>query len=305
MPLNLAGPQYAQYNPLLSDANYGILPMYGLLESMAIAVAGWIPEVDVEPRSREQRVEMRGFDPTRLKAQGDDLTYESIEQQGGKIEIHLTYAQGVSWSLEFGSDVDTQRVIPAYLKELGNCANERRRILFCAPLNDAFSGSTYTTNAATGLSLCNASHVVQGGTVSNLITGDLGVDTLETAWKRLMAEVDYRNKSIGLPPKYLTVHTDQVPLATQLVAVGGQPDVATNATNFMGGKLQVFGEVGLTDTDSWFVSNDRHTLHLNRRQSVTPMGLVVDKAGNSYAGILFRASPGFDNRHGIVGSQGA
>ena len=305
MAMNIAGASYAQVNPKANDLNYIALPMYGLTDVQPIGVAAWIPKVSVEARSRTQRAEMRGLRATPEKGQGADVEYDAIEEQGGKIEIHLTYAQGIQWSREFGQDADSMRLLPSYLVELGRCAAERMRIIFCAVLNDAFAGATYTTNAATGgLALLSASHVVQGGTASNLITGDLGVDTLETAWVRLMNEVDYRGKFIGRAPKYLTTAPAGYPLAVQLLAAGGQPDSALNATNFMAGRATPISEPVLADTDAWFLSHEGHTIHVNEREAPTPLPFYVDRNGTSSAGLVFRTSTGLDNRYGIVGSAG-
>lgn len=139
-----------------------------------------------------------------------------------------------------------------------------------------FRGAFTTTLTHDSVALVSASHtLIGGGTASNLVSGALSSDTLNSAFVSLAQQVNQAGVILGNTPKILLVPPQLLKKAVELTDSALIGDSANNAINFYRSALGITvmtspylgAAAGGSDT-AWFVLADNHGVRRLIRQGV-------------------------------------
>lgn len=255
-------------------------------------------------RAYEEITGITGFDQFVEKDEGDVITYDKLLQGYDKRFKHKTYAKGFQITLE-AMDDDIDNAISDAAPALARVARNSIETEAFSDFNNGF-GSVTTPD---GVSLFSASHpLVGGGTMSNLVAGDLAQGTLEQAVNIYNDMRDDRNQLIDLNPTILLIPTELQWVTHELLKSQLRSDTANhaaNALNMLG--LRVIMSKYLTGDDDWFLLSDpsQHRLmYYWRMEPVSDHTLDFD-TGNMKTKMTYRMSHGPADWRGLVGGQGA
>lgn len=148
--------------------------------------------------------------------------------------------------------------------------------------------------------------LISGGTCSNLITGALSDTKLKEAITLMRKTQDESGKTVVYNPGVLIVPPDLEWLAIEITKSQQKVGTADNDINSLMGRLKVFVWDFLTDTDAWFIMDQkRHELNFFWR--VKPefkREEDFDTLAAKYRGYM-RYSYGCSDWRGLIGSAGA
>lgn len=255
-------------------------------------------------RAYEEITGITGFDQFVEKDEGDVITYDKLLQGYDKRFKHKTYAKGFQITLE-AMDDDIDNAISDAAPALARVARNSIETEAFSDFNNGFSSVT----TPDGVSLFSASHpLVGGGTMSNLIAGDLAQGTLEQAINLYNDMRDDRNQLIDLNPTILLIPTELQWVTHELLKSQLRSDTANNAANALNQLgLRVIMSKYLTGDDDWFLLSDpsQHRLmYYWRMEPVSDHTLDFD-TGNMKTKMTYRMSHGAADWRGLVGGQGA
>lgn len=255
-------------------------------------------------RAYEEITGITGFDQFVEKDEGDVITYDKLLQGYDKRFKHKTYAKGFQITLE-AMDDDIDNAISDAAPALARVARNSIETEAFGDFNNGF-GSVTTPD---GVSLFSASHpLVGGGTMSNLIAGDLAQGSLEQAINLYNDMRDDRNQLIDLNPTILLIPTELQWVTHELLKSQLRSDTANNAANALNMLgLRVIMSKYLTGDDDWFLLSDpsQHRLmYYWRMEPVSDHTLDFD-TGNMKTKMTYRMSHGAADWRGLVGGQGA
>lgn len=190
--------------------------------------------------------------------------------------------------------------------KLALAAQHTKETIAAGLLNNGFA----TNHATRGVPLfSNSNPLFGGGTFDNLISGDLAVATLDSAFIQFQSFVNDRGLKINVAPRFLVVTPSDRRVALQLVGSPREPFTAENQTNVFQNELQVVVNPWLTDADNAFVlgAPEDNGLVLVEWQDVRRRSWVDNDTQSlkfivTYHGLVI--SGGIDFR-GAVGIQGA
>ena len=179
-----------------------------------------------------------------------------------------------------------------------------------------FRNAATTTLTADGIALISDSHVpIAGGTVDNLVTGDLTATTLNTAFTALAEQKSQDGEIDGHVASCLVVPIADFKNACEIVKSELRPGTANNDLNYYSQiypGLVVYtspylGAAAGGDDDYWFVLSDTHSITRWVRESVNTNLVGFEVSTNDvykYKG-RFREVVGAMSYEGVVGSLGA
>ncbi len=194
-----------------------------------------------------------------VKAQGDGITYDSMQQSFETRYVHVVYASGIIITREEVED-DLYDIVAAKRAEaLGRSFATTKEIIAANVLNNGFSGSFV---GGDNVALFSTAHPYQGGTYANrlLVDSDLSESALEQAMIDIYSFVDFRGKPISVMgerliiPKELTYEAQRILNSNLRVATADNDMNAMKAAGVLPDGIHV--NRYLTDTDAWFVITD-------------------------------------------------
>jgi hypothetical protein len=161
------------------------------------------------PRNYHEEPVLYGFGAAPELPDGMPVTYQS----GGVLFIqrYLYKVYGLAFALTkvLVEDGDHIRIGSVYSRHLAQSLIETKETLCANIINRAFNGA-YT--GGDGVSLCSASHPIQGGTFSNLLStpAALSQTSLEQMLIQIRNAVDNNGKRIRLTPKQIVTGPSNV-----------------------------------------------------------------------------------------------
>lgn len=175
-------------------------------------------------------------------------------------------------------------------------------------------GAFGTTLGADGVSLINATHpLIGGGTASNLVTGGITSDNINSAVVSLMQQVDQKGVIRGNVPYIFLVPPQQFKVAIEQTQSALLSDTANNTINFFRSEMGMMvmmspwmgAAAGGSDT-AWFLLARNHGIRRLIRQGVetalTPWQYSTNRTYNYQAN--FRENAYAIDWAGSVGSTG-
>lgn len=202
--------------------------------------------------------------------------------------------------------VDRSGRVRRAAEKLGVSAQHSKETIAAGLLNVGFA----TNHATRGVPLFSDSQpLFGGGTYDNLISGDLAVATLDSAYIQFQNFVDERGLKINIAPKFLVVTPSDRRIALQLVGSEKEPFLAENQINVFRDAVQVVVNPWLTDADNAFLlaAPEDNGLILVEWQDVRRKAWVDEDTDSlrfkvTYHGLVI---PGGADFRGAVGIQGA
>ena len=180
-----------------------------------------------------------------------------------------------------------------------------------AVFRNAFT--TATTHDAVAL-ISNSHTALNGGTVDNLLTGDLSETTLNTAIIQLLELKDQAGVVDGSLAKVLLVAPSDFKLACEITESELRSSTPDNDMNVYSDKYGIMvytsdrlGAASGGDDDAWFLLGENHSIYRFVRQGVQTSLVPWQNQRNNnfiYKG-EFRETVGAMGWEGIVGSTGA
>lgn len=259
-------------------------------------------------RAYEEKTGITGFGLFGKKAENEKVDYDVRLQAYDKRLTHETWGKGYQFTFEMMRD-DLDAIVRDTAPELARAALNSIETDAFADFNNAF-GSTTTPDGG-GTALISASHsLVGGGSFSNLITGDLGQGTIQSALNKFADMRDERNLLIRGQADILLIPTELQWTAAELLDSQQRSDTANNAINVIQRNrvgLETIVSPYLTDANAWFILSDpsQHNLvYYWRDEPFTDSALDFDTR-NMKTAMLYSMSHGAFDWRNIVGSAGA
>lgn len=258
-------------------------------------------------RAYEEMTEITGLGTFTTKDEGDVIDYDAVMQGFNKRFQHTTYAKGVSISMEAAAD-DLDGAITNMMPPLARSCRVSVETTIWNVINNGFTATTGTLTPD-GLPLFSNSHLLRGGgTMDNLIAGDLSIANLESAINLYDSMVDDRGLPIELSPAQLIFPTNLRWLVYEILKSDLRSDTANNATNaFKQISLQPVMSKYLTGDDDWFLFSEpsQHRVVVYWRMEPTTDHTIDFDTGNMKTKMTYRLSTGAAGWRGTVGGQGA
>lgn len=221
-------------------------------------------------RSYHEEPVLYGFGSAPELPDGMPVTYQS----GGVLFIarYLYKVYGLAFALTkvLVEDGDHIRIGQTYARHLAQSLIETKETLGANILNRAFN-SSYA--GGDGVSLCNSSHPIVGGTFSNVLStaANLSQTSLEQVLIQIRNAVDNNGKRIRLTPKQIVTGPSNVFQAEVLLKSALRTGTANNDINPVNSMNMLKGGQAnlsrITSTTAWFVQTDapEGLKHLTRR----------------------------------------
>ena len=211
------------------------------------------------PRNYHEEPVLYGFGAAPELPDGMPVTYQS----GGTLFIqrYLYKVYGLAFALTkvLVEDGDHIRIGSTYARHLAQSLIETKETLCANVLNRAFNAS-YT--GGDGVALCSASHPIQGGTFSNILStpAALSQTSLEQVLIQIRNAVDNNGKRIRLTPTQIVSGPSNVFQAEVLLKSALRTGTANNDVNPVKSmNLLSKGQANLsriTSTTMWGVQTD-------------------------------------------------
>lgn len=273
--------------------------------------------VETSSKKFEQDVGMAGLGVFAVKPEGENVTYDSVNQGFVHQFNHLVYSSGLIITREaFEDNQYNIDVFKPRSMELGFAARVTREIIAANVLNNGFSTSYTMGSASDGAALFSASHVPGGpGTAvqSNLSTaGDLSELVLEGMIVNIALAKDSRGKQIQLMPNQLVIPPALMFDAERILGSTLQSDTANNNVNVLKSKSWFPGGIVvnnfLTDTDAFFITTSLNKsgnglVWYDRRPLAFGADNEFDTENAKYKA-TFRCSAGWRDYRAIFANQG-
>ena len=211
------------------------------------------------PRNYHEEPVLYGFGAAPELPDGMPVTYQS----GGTLFIqrYLYKVYGLAFALTkvLVEDGDHIRIGSTYARHLAQSLIETKETLCANVLNRAFNAS-YT--GGDGVALCSASHPIQGGTFTNILStpAALSQTSLEQVLIQIRNAVDNNGKRIRLTPTQIVSGPSNVFQAEVLLKSALRTGTANNDVNPVKSmNLLSKGQANLsriTSTTMWGVQTD-------------------------------------------------
>ena len=258
-------------------------------------------------------LQMTGFGRASTKDEGDDITFDTMQQGISPKYLHVTVAKGYIITEEAQED-DLYDQYSDGARALADSLAITRELDAHSVLNNGFD-TGYTMTNGDGLPLFSTAHLnggPDGGTYSNRLTidADLSEASLEDLLIQIMNFTDERGLQRPLMAERLIAAPANAFNAHRIMKSSLQSGTANNDTNAVKDMGMVKNGVlispYLTDSDAWFLTTN-HPKGLKFYQRVAPQ-FGQDNAftsGNARYKARQRYSYGWSAAAGIYGSQGA
>lgn len=273
--------------------------------------------VETSSKKFEQDVGMSGLGIFQVKPEGENVTYDVVNQTFVNQFNHLVYSSGLVITREafednqYNIDVFKPRSV-----ELGFAARVTREIIAANVLNNGFSSSFTMGTASDGAALFSASHSTGGpgaAAQSNLSTaGDLSELVLEGMIVNISLTKDARGKQIQLMPDKLVIPPALMFDAERILGSTQQAGSANNDINVLKSKSWFPGGIVvnnfLTDTDAFFITTSLNSsgnglVWYDRRPLAFGADNEFDTENAKYKA-TFRCSAGWRDFRSVVGNAG-
>jgi len=289
----------------------GLNALFGLEYKQYENESTEIYETESSERAFEEEVQLSGFGQAPVKSEGSAIAYDSGQEAYTARYNHETIAMGFAVTEEAIEDNLYDSLSARYTKALARGMAYTKQVKAAFPLNNGFSGGTFTTGD--GVTLLNDSHTrTDGGTNSNVLSvaSDMNETSLEQAVIDIAAFRDQRGLLIAARPRKLIIAPNNQFVATRVLESQLRAGTADNDINAMrtngaipeGWRINHF----TTDTDAWFIITDvpNGMKHFTRTGLTTSMDGDFD-TGNVRYKARERYSYGCSDPLGIFGSEGA
>lgn len=264
--------------------------------------------VDNTNRGFEEAWEVSGLGTFATKSEGAPIKYDD-PVQGNRTRISMqTFALGGRVTMEMRED-DRWDIVQRLPNDLADSARDHQERLAHNPINDAFTGTTFT--GLDGLSLCNTAHtsLKQSATRSNQLSPgvDLSHAGLEDILTLAATLTDEQGRIIHFNPTRLLVAPANRYQAERILETDKQPGSADNDINTMNssrtGMMPVVSPY-LDSDDDWFVLDpERHDVRYFARKDVTTQTSQDPDTLDMKFTAHYRAGVGFWKWEGFFGSQ--
>lgn len=252
----------------------------------------------------EEMLSMSGLTYFKSWDERSPITYEGIASRYKTRFTHADFSKGVSYSRKAKRDLK-YNTLSDIARDFGNVAGATQQVLAASLFNLAF---TSVWNSTEGQFLIDSDHPLDarvGGTSSNLVTGALGISTLQEAITKLTLTPNDVGMPIGIKPKYLLVHPSKMWLADSLVNSPGEYDSPNLAKNTLKGQITPVAWEYLTSETAWYVIGDKTRVYWFDRESLQDEMEIDFDTGDIKHKAWFSSSFGAADWRGIVGSTGA
>jgi len=289
----------------------GLNALFGLEYKQYENESTEIYETESSERAFEEEVQLSGFGQAPVKPEGSGISYDTGQEAYTARYNHETIAMGFAVTEEAIEDNLYDSLSARYTKALARGMAYTKQVKAAFPLNNGFSGGTFTTGD--GVTLLNDSHTrTDGGTNSNVLSvaSDMNETSLEQAVIDIAAFRDQRGLLIAARPRKLIIAPNNQFVATRVLESQLRAGTADNDINAMrtngaipeGWRINHF----TTDTDAWFIITDvpNGMKHFTRTGLTTSMDGDFD-TGNVRYKARERYSYGCSDPLGIFGSEGA
>lgn len=264
-----------------------------------------ITNQNTSKRAYEEDFELAGLGALQLKAEGQQIVYQSGIQGGTKRYTWQTFGLGYRITREMWED-DLYGVFGSkFSKSLGRSARNNQEVIMHAPYNNAFD--TAYTGFKTGEALCGDHTSLRGVTQRNRPNTDVdfGLLAFQAAIEHFHSLQSEEGFPILLIPRKV-IHSagdhwivSQV-LKSQYLPGGNQNDINQAAMEGCTPHLSHY----LTDADAWFVLADEHDInYFNRRPFSFRSGEDDDTWDAKFNGTQ-RHGSGWGEWRGVYGSTG-
>lgn len=262
--------------------------------------------MDTMTRAYIDDMNLVGFGTLQEKVEGGPVILQDPVPGGTKRYAPTTFALGFRITMEMYQD-DLYGIFGNKLsRSLGRSVRNNFELVAHAPFNNAFN--TAYSGYVSGEPLVSASHTnfTGGSALSNLVTGDLGILTLQTALETFENMTDDRGMPIVFVPDLLVHSVGDMWTVNSLLKSEGYPGNANNDPNPLRGfGLRSHMSHYITDTDAWFLLAKNHDIwYFDRMKPTFSSGDDLITRDAVYM-VVRRNASGFGDWRGVVGSAGA
>jgi len=230
---------------------------------------GFVEEIfNVDTKSKKNKetdVVMAGLGMLLPKAEGDNFTYDAMQEAWSATAIHATWALGVEWTEEAFEDNLYLSIGKRSARELARVAQYTRTVQAFSYFND-LTETIYSVGGTDYQVLETAHFRVDGGTWSNRPTNatslsNTAYEAALMAWTTGM--VDQRGLKLEFRPEVLMVGPSNESLGWRILNSQQRQGSADNDANFARTrKVRLFVNPHLTDDGRWFLlANKKKTRH--------------------------------------------
>jgi len=257
----------------------------------------------------ELTVQMSNMGLAAVKAEGDDIEFDSTKQLFSPKYVHAAFGKGFVVTRE-AMDDNKYNYYSKGAKALNHCMSVTREVRTHVLYNTAFATSSAMAGGD-GVAMIATNHPNgHGGTYSNRLAVDANFSeaALEDMLKQIMRAKDDRGLARKLRPMKLVGHTDQMFDFDRVLNSNLRSGTAENDKNAVKGTISggfVLSPYLDANTKSWFILTDADEgMTFYDR---TPLEFGEDKAftsDNMRYKAYMRFSTGYSDPQGIFGSEG-
>lgn len=266
-------------------------------------------KVESSKKAYELTVQMSNMGLAGVKAEGDDIQFDSTKQLFAPKFVHVAYGKGFVVTRE-AMDDNQYNYYSKGARALAHCMNVTREVRAHVLYNTAFTTASAMTGGD-GIAMISTAHLNgHGGTYANRLAIDANFSeaALEDMLKLIMRAKDDRGLARKLRPMKLIGHTDQMFDFDRVLNSNLRSGTAENDKNAVKGTISGGYELSPyldANTKSWFIMTDAEEgmTFYNR----VPLEFGEDKAftsDNMRYKAYMRFSTGYSDPQGIFGSEG-
>jgi len=209
-------------------------------------------------KAKETNLELAGLPIAVERAENEPIATFDPAVGNAKAHPMRSFAIGFEYSWESVDD-DLYDWVPSIARQLGESMAEAKELDCAKILNRGFpTGGNVTTY--NGETLFNTSHPAVPGTAgpnqNNVVTGDIGIGTLQTVFTDMENRVDSQGKRMRVRPVNLFYAPSYDFLVREIFQSEKRPFSANNEINSMMGRLQPKMLHYLDVADTWIVKGD-------------------------------------------------
>lgn len=248
---------------MLKELIPGLHALFGLEYKRYAEPHKELYDEETSERAFEEETKLSGFGVAPVKAEGDGVAYDQMQEAWTARYQHETIALAFSMTEEAAEDNLYESVAKRGTKALARAMAETKQIKAAAWFNNGFTASSGVGFGGDGVSVFNTAHpTVGGGTNSNRpSTGvDLNETSLEAAIIAMAAWTDERGLLIQARPVSLHIPPALEFVAERLLKSEYRTGTAENDISAVVSTRRVprgyFINYYFTDINAWFLKND-------------------------------------------------
>lgn len=233
------------------------------------------------------------------------IEYDDTDPQYKITYTHKEWVKGLKIERKLIDD-EQYNIINNRPKLLALSAKRTREKHGASLFNNAFNATIFS--GGDGLSLCNAAHTWKGTdtTQSNIGTSALSATSLAATRLAMRDFLDETDNILNARGDTLLVPPELEQTAWELIMSDKKIDSADNNSNFFKGRYKVLVWDYLSDTNNWFLIDNRYAKIFLKWFNRIPTEFNKDKDFDSYVGkwsVYTRYSYGFSNWSWVYGSE--